>query len=320
MENMLLKLYYSMKRIRMVENYIADHYNGEVREMRTPIHLCDGQEGMAAGVCGNLHRQDTVFGNHRSHGHYLAKGGDLKKMVAELHNRETGCCRGRGGSMHLIDRENGVALTSSIVAGNVSIAVGYALAQKMKKTDTISVVFFGDGASEEGSVYESICYAKINRLPVLFVCENNLYSISTPFCVREPNADIGSKFETILPVASVDGNDVLTVYEKTREITEHIRNGEGPWFLECKTYRYRNHHNTGNGVDNRFRTTEELDLWKAKCPIMKLERKLSAEGLLENAEIERIEDEIQKEIEAAFSYAKESACPDAGTLCEGVWS
>lgn len=320
MENMSMKLYYSMKRIRMVENYIADHYNGEVREMRTPVHLCDGQEGIAAGICANLKKQDAVFGNHRSHGHYLAKGGDLNKMVAELHNKETGCCRGRGGSMHLIDRENGVELTSSIVAGNVSIAVGYALAQKMKKTKDISVVFFGDGASEEGSVYESICYAKVNKLPVLFVCENNLYSISTPFYVREPNADICSKFETILPAGFVDGNDVLAVYEKARELIGRIRNGEGPCFLECKTYRYRNHHNTGNGVDNRFRTDKELDLWKSKCPIMKLEKKLVAEGTLGKEEIDRIEDGIQMEIESAFSYAKESPCPDAGTLCEGVWN
>lgn len=320
MENILMELYFSMKRIRMVENYIADHYNGEVREMHTPIHLCDGQEGTEVGVCANLKKQDAIFGNHRSHGHYLAKGGNLNKMVAELNNKETGCCRGRGGSMHLIDRENGIELTSSIVAGNVSIAVGYALAQKMKKTNHISVAFFGDGASEEGSVYESICYAKINKLPVLFICENNLYSIATPFYVREPNADIGSKFETILPVGSVDGNDVIAVYEKTHEVVERIRNGEGPYFLECKTYRYRNHHNTGNGVDNRFRTNEELELWKSKCPIKRLERKLIAEGMLGNEEIERIENRIQKEIEAAFSYARESACPDSSTLCEGVWS
>ena len=319
MEELYLKLYYSMKRIRMTEMHIADNYNGEVRQMHTPIHLCDGQEGIAVGVCSNLKKQDVVFGNHRSHGHYLAKGGNLKRMIAELHNKETGCCRGRGGSMHLMDKESGVALTSSIVAGNVSIAVGYALSQKIKKSDNISVVFFGDGASEEGSVYESICYAQINKLPVLFVCENNLYSISTPFFIREPNKDILSKFESIISAESVDGNDVVQVYESAGEAIRHIRNGDGPFLLECKTYRYRNHHNVGDGVDNRFRTKEELELWKDKCPIMRLEEKLIANGLLNTMEISRIEETIKQEIENAFIYAKKSACPDADTLYEGVW-
>ncbi len=319
MKKSLLELYYSMRRIRMTEEYIADNYNGEMRLMHTPIHLCDGQEGIAVGICSNLKTQDVIFGNHRSHGHYLAKGGNLKKMIAELHNKETGCCRGRGGSMHLIDKESGVALTSSIVAGNVPIATGYALSQKIKKSGNISVVFFGDGASEEGAVYESICYAQINKLPIMFVCENNLYSISTPFFIREPNTNISSKFETIIPIKSVDGNDVIDVYESAGEAIRHIRSGEGPFLLECKTYRYRNHHNVGDGVDNRFRTNEELDSWKSKCPIKRLEGKLIADGHLNNIEINRMEEDIRQEIEEAFIYAKESACPDAGTLYEGVW-
>lgn len=221
--------------------------------------------------------------------------------------------------MHLIDKESGVALTSSIVAGNVPIATGYALSQKIKKSGNISVVFFGDGASEEGAVYESICYAQINKLPIMFVCENNLYSISTPFFIREPNTNISSKFETIIPIKSVDGNDVIDVYESAGEAIRHIRSGEGPFLLECKTYRYRNHHNVGDGVDNRFRTNEELDSWKSKCPIKRLEGKLIADGHLNNIEINRMEEDIRQEIEEAFIYAKESACPDAGTLYEGVW-
>ena len=182
-----------MKRIRMIEEAIANNYNNDIREMHTPIHLYNGQEAVAVGVCSELRKEDVVFSNHRCHGHYLAKGGDLNKMMAELHNRKTGCCKGHGGSMHLMDKENGVALASAIVAGNVSIATGFAMAEKMKKTTNIAVVFFGDGASEEGSVYESICFAKLMNLPIVFVCENNLYSIATPMEKREPNQDISSK-------------------------------------------------------------------------------------------------------------------------------
>lgn len=319
MKHELLELYQAMKRIRMVETAIADNYNNEVREMHTPIHLYDGQEAVAVGVCSKLTREDTVFSSHRCHGHYLAKGGDLNGMIAELHNRETGCCKGHGGSMHLMDKEHGVALTSAIVAGNVSIGTGYALAEKMKKSNYISVIFFGDGASEEGSVYESICFAELKKLPVVYVCENNLYSISTPMDRREPNQDISSKFESILPVYKVDGNDVIAVSEAAGIAVEAARSGRGPSFLECMTYRFRDHHNVGNGVDGRFRTEKELDEWKDNCPVEKLKNKLLQEGVANEKRLYEIEKEITQEIKEAFRYARSSSCPDAAKLFDGLW-
>lgn len=303
----------------MVEEAIADNYNNEIREMHTPIHLCDGQEAVAVGVCVNLTDADFIFSNHRNHGHYLAKGGSLNKMLAELHNKKTGCCKGHGASMHLMDREHGVALTSAIVAGNVSIGTGYALAEQMKKRNTVVVVFFGDGASEEGSVYESICFAKLKNLPIVFVCENNLYSIATPMDRREPNKDISSKFQTILPVRKVNGNDVIDVFEAARIAVDCVKRGKGPSLLECMTYRFRDHHNIGNGVDGRFRTVQELKEWENNCPIEKLKRKLIQEKLTDKKQLKEEEKKIAQEIEAAFVYARESACPDANELFNGLW-
>lgn len=315
----LKELLISMKRIRMVEESIADNYNNEVRQMHTPVHLYDGQEAVAVGICAHLEKDDMVFSNHRCHGHYLAKGGNLKKMIAELHNKETGCCKGHGGSMHLMDKENGVALTSAIVAGNVSIGTGYALSEKIKKENHISVIFFGDGASEEGSVYESICFAKLMNLPVVFVCENNLYSIDTPLDKREPKMDISSKFTTILPVKKVDGNNVAEVYATAQEAVESARQGRGPMLIECMTYRFRAHHNVGNGVDGKYRTENELMEWKSRCPIERLKNKLLSENMINEEWIIKVEMGIQKEIDEAFIYAQNSICPDASGLQIGLW-
>lgn len=319
MNDNLLALYIAMKRIRMIEEAIASNYNNDVREMHTPIHLYNGQEAVAVGVCSELRKEDVIFSNHRCHGHYLAKGGDLNKMMAELHNRKTGCCKGHGGSMHLMDKENGVALTSAIVAGNVPIATGFAMAEKIKKTTNIAVAFFGDGASEEGSVYESICFAKLMKLPIVFVCENNLYSIATPIEKREPNQDISSKFETILPTHKIDGNDVCAVKNIASRVVDSARKGEGPSLIECMTYRLKDHHNIGNGIDGRFRTVQEIKEWEDKCPIERLKKKI-LEGMLTNEkELYQIEQCIEKEIVGAFRFARESACPDGKDLFKGLW-
>ena len=221
--------------------------------------------------------------------------------------------------MHLMDKNCGVALTSSIVAGNVSIGTGYALAEQMKNRNTVVVVFFGDGASEEGSVYESICFAQLKKLPIVFVCENNLYSIATPMDRREPNEDISSKFQTVLPIQKVNGNDVIDVYEASQTAVNAARKGEGPRLLECMTYRLRDHHNIGNGIDGRFRTEQELKNWENNCPIKKLKRKLILEDLVDEKQLEEEDKKIAQEIEAAFVYARESACPDADELFNGLW-
>lgn len=319
MREQRIEFYKAMKRIRMVEAAIADNYNNKVREMRTPIHLYDGQEAIAVGVCSNLNKEDFIFSNHRCHGHYLAKGGNLNKMMAELHNKSTGCCKGRGGSMHLMDKENGIALASAIVAGNVSIGTGYALVQKMRQTPNISVVFFGDGASEEGSVYESICFAKLFSIPVIFVCENNLYSIATPYGYREPEEDISSKFKTILPAKKIDGNNVEVVYKEAKILIEKARNGEGPALLECMTYRFRDHHNTGNGVDGRFRTEEEIVKRMQNCPIKQLTKILLEKENVTKEYLEDINKSIEREIKQAFEYARKSDLPIDDSLYDGMW-
>ena len=218
-----LAMYRSMLRIRMTETAIADNYYNDIREMHTPVHLYDGQEAVAVGVCMQLNMDDVIFSNHRCHGHYLAKGGDLNAMIAELFTKETGCCHGMGGSMHLTDRSAGVAVSSAIVAGNVSIAAGYALAIKQQKKSSLAVVFLGDGASEEGSVYESVCFSKIHKLPILYVCENNGYAISTGWEIREPLSSVSEKFETIVPVRKIDGNNVLEVFEEAGNVLEQDR-------------------------------------------------------------------------------------------------
>lgn len=311
-------LYYLMKKIRMVENAIAAHYSE--REMHTAIHLYNGQEAVAVGVCACLRLTDSVYSNHRSHGHYLAKGGDLNRLIAELYNKETGCCRGRGGSMHIFDASVSFALSSSIVAGNVSIATGGAYAEKMKGTDNIVVSFLGDAATEEGTVYESICFAQLHKLPIIYVCENNLYSICTPLCKREPVQNIADKFGGIISTHIVDGNDVIKIKEKTQDAIKRARKGGGPSFIECKTYRLKDHHNVTDGVEKGYRTLDEISEWSEKDPILRYERTLMKQGLMDEKDKERIDEKIGREIETAFAFAKNSQLPKIEELGAGVWS
>ncbi len=318
-KNELVNLYYAMRRIRLVEAVIADNYYNDIREMHTPIHLCDGEEAIAVGVCSNLNKEDMIFSNHRCHGHYLAKGGSLDGLIAELHSKETGCCKGKGGSMHLCDLAQGIMLTSAIVAGNVSVATGYAMANKLKNSQYISVVFFGDGASEEGSVYESISYAVKMKLPVLYVCENNRVAISTPFEVREPKDSVRVKFESIIPSETVDGNDVEKVSQVSERMIDKIRNGEGPFLLECETYRLRAHSNIGNGVDGIFRTEEDISKALLNDPIIVLKSRLIENNLSTIEELDEMDNAIREKIEKAFSHAREARLVDENELYTDVF-
>ena len=315
----VLKYYREMKRLRMVEKKIADNYYNDIREMHTPIHLYDGQEAVAVGVCQQLKREDVIFSNHRCHGHYLAKGGDLRSMIAELYSKETGCCQGKGGSMHLTDKNAGVAVSSAIVAGNVSIGTGYALGLQQQGKKNIAVVFLGDGATEEGSVYESICFAKLHKLPVVYVCENNLYAISTPYNIREPLQSVSEKFRTIIETYLVDGNNVFEVASHAANCIERARNGEGPAFLECMTYRLRDHHNIKTGVETGYRSQEEWNLWNNKSPIQFVEDYLIEKGEINSRKIDEIDRELLEEIEDAFRYAHESKLPEAESLYHNLW-
>lgn len=317
MNSYQIELYRCMKRIRMFEDAIADDYPN--RNMHTPIHLYTGQEAVAAGVCMNLQTADTVVSNHRCHGHYIAKGGDCRKLVAELYNKETGCSKGRGGSMHLMDEENNFMLSSSIVAGGVPLGTGIGLKNQITDQENIVVIFMGDAATEEGCVYESICFSALKKLPVLYVCENNQYSICTPLDKREPTNCISDKFKGILPVSVVDGNDVEEVYMTAKDVIARIRRGEGPSFIECNTYRLRDHHNTGTGVELGYRSQEEWDLWNAKSPILNYEEKLKSNNILNNRLTAEIEDVIKKEIEEAFLFAQESELPQGSDVMEYVY-
>lgn len=304
----LRRLHRTMLRIQRVELRIAERYHED--EMKTPVHLCLGQEAVPAGVCAHLSREDLVFSNHRGHGHYIAKGGDMRAMVAELYNRETGCSRGRGGSMHLIDTAAGIPGTSSIVGGCVPLATGAALAAKLQGQDRVSIAFFGDAAAEEGGVYESIAFAVLKGLPVVYVCENNLYSVFSHISRRQAGYDLRRRFEGLsLPCLPIDGNSVIDVYRAAAEAICRARHGQGPSFIECRTYRLRDHHGSGSGVEAGYRTQAEVDGWAARCPIRGLEARLLGRGV-PASDIASIAEAVDREVEDAFAFARSSPFPD----------
>ncbi|MEW6365145.1 MAG: thiamine pyrophosphate-dependent dehydrogenase E1 component subunit alpha [Acidobacteriota bacterium] len=312
----LLGFYTTMLRIRLCEEgFVAPIAAGEIR---CPVHLCSGQEAVATGVCANLSPRDYVFGTHRSHGHYIAKGGDLRRLVAEIYCRETGCARGRGGSMHVIAPEAGMLGAAPIVAGTIALAVGAAYASWVRSEERIAVAFFGDGAAGEGVLYESMNIAALRRLPVLFVCENNLYSTHLPIRECRVSEEIYKSAEPLGVRASrVDGNDVLAVHEAAREAVSRCRSGAGPSFLECLTYRLRGHVGPDDNVQgNRtdIRPASELAAWKERDPILRLERVLLSQGLVDNGDLERVRGLVQEEIEEAVAFARESCFPAPGCL------
>ena len=272
----------------MVEEAIAAEYPKQ--EMRCPTHLCIGQEAIAVGVCANLQREDIVFSTHRSHGHYLAKGGNLPAMIAELYGKTTGCSRGIGGSQHLIDLSVNFWGSAPIVASTIPVAVGAALSVALKHEKRIVVSFFGDAAIEEGVFAESINFAALKKLPILFICENNMYSTNTPLRERQPDRPI-YKIPQAMGIDSYyeDGNDIGKVYRLSKKVIAHIRQGKGPQFIEFATWRTREH--VGPNMDPpAFRPKKELDFWKNRDPIGQFVRKK----------------EISDEIQRAFLFAKQS--------------
>ena len=317
-KEVLRELYRTMLKIQKVELKVAELYHED--EMKTPIHLCLGQEAVAAGVCIHLNADDYVFSNHRGHGHYMAKGGDVKAMIAELYNRETGCSRGRGGSMHLVDTSVGVLGTSSIVGGCIPIATGAALGSVLKKDNRVSVAFFGDAAVEEGVIYESINFAMLKKLPVVYVCENNFYSVFSHLSKRQAKDDIYRRFEGLsIPGYRVDGNNVIEVYCMAKKVIDNARRGGGPSFIECRTYRLRDHHGTGSGIEVGYRTQEEVDEWAAKCPVRNFERFLVEQNIMTASEIEEFAAAIDREVEETFKSAQASPLPDEDNVLEYLY-
>lgn len=318
----LLSLFRTMLRIRLVEESLVEPIlSGEIR---CPCHLYSGEEAVATGLCAALTREDAVFGNHRSHGHYLAKGGSMDAMVAEIYGRETGCCRGRGGSMHLIDPENGVLGVVPIVAGTISLALGAALASSIRGDRRVAVTFFGDGATGEGVLYESLNFAALKRLPLIFACENNLYATHMP--IRECRVDrplLGIAQPFGIFARRVDGNDVLAVREASREAVEACRSGGGPAFLEFLTYRFRGHVGPDDniqGAHTDIRPPEELEAWLERDPIGRFEAVLRERFSIEGGVLEGIRRDVLEEVQRAHEFARRSPLPEGKDLDRYVFS
>ena len=298
-----------MQRIRLVEEEIANRYHEN--KMRCPTHLSIGQEAVAVAVGTVVNSNDFAVSTHRAHAHYLAKGGSLRAMIAEIYGKATGCSRGKGGSMHLIDLKVNFMGTSPIVGNSIPIGVGLALSSKLKGTDQISCVFLGDGAIEEGVFYESVNFAAVKKLPVLFICENNLYSVYSPLSVRQPKGRGIAKMVNAMGIkaASGKGADILMAHQMIQEAINQIRAGSGPQFLEFSTYRWREH--CGHDYDNHigYRTQEEFDKWKSLDPLDCLDNALSHEHIVVKEKIDVIKSQIKKEIQIAFDKASSAPFP-----------
>lgn len=314
--DLLRSLYITMLTIRLFEERAADLC--EAGEIRTPCHLYVGQEAIAAGVCAALEPADYIWGGHRSHGHYIAKGGDLRTMMAELYGKQTGCSRGRGGSMHLFAKEVGLLGTVPLVAATIPMAAGAALASKLRGELRVSVAFFGDGAVEEGHFHESMNLAALYRLPVIFVCENNLYSSHLHLRERRVRDNIVASADAHgMPGARIDGNDVTEVYLTAHAGVARARAGEGPSLLECLTYRWRGHVGPAWDMDVGVRRRDELQEWLPKDPIARVRRTLDESG--ERAEpLDQIEQEIRARIDEAVDFARESPYPEVSELLDHV--
>jgi TPP-dependent pyruvate/acetoin dehydrogenase alpha subunit len=299
--------------IRRVEERISEIYPSD--KIKSPVHLSIGQEAVAVGVCRALREDDFVSGTYRGHATYLARGGDLRGMFAELYGKASGVARGKGGSMHLVDMAQGVLGTSAVVGTTVPIAVGYAMAQRALGTGRVVAAFFGDGATEEGAFYESLNFAALHRLPVLFVCENNFLAIHEPITKRQATDRLVERVATFgMPAEQVTSGDVLEIYDRTMALLDHVRDGKGPAFIECHTYRWREHVGPGEDYDAGYRERDELKFWQARDPVARLG------ALIPVAQRQRIETEIERLIEDAVNFAETSREPVAEELLAHVYA
>lgn len=318
--NLEKKLLFEMQRIRAIEEEIALRY--PLGKMRCPTHLSIGQEAAAVGVGLALRADDLAVGTHRSHAHYLAKGGNLKAMIAEIYGKETGCSRGRGGSMHLVDLSVGFEGTTAIVGNSIPIGVGLAFAAKLKKTNQVVCVFIGDGAIEEGVFFESANFAVLKQLPVLFFCENNLYSVYSPLSVRQPEGRKIHEFSAAigLNISHGDGNNVETAYELSSSAINRIRQGSGPQFIELSTYRWLEH--CGPNYDNHlgYRSEVEFKSWKERDPVEQYARKLISRNSISLVEFNENKQKIKEEIAEAFNFAENSSYPDSKEIFNDIYS
>ena len=312
----LTLMYERMQKIRHFEDRVKDLF--AAGEMPGFVHLYLGEEAVAVGACAALNDDDYITSTHRGHGHIIAKGGDVKLMMAELYGKATGYNKGKGGSMHIADPSLGILGANGIVGAGIPIATGAGMSAKLLKTGRVAACFFGDGASNQGTFHEGINIASAFDLPVIYVCENNLYGVGTRQSqVRnvEDIADRGIGYG--IPGLAVDGNDVIAVYEASAEAAARARAGQGPTLIECKTYRWRTHF---EGEPDTYRPPEEVEAWLKREPIAAYRHRLVEDGGFDEAEAARIEADVVAELDAAVEYARQSPLPEPETALQDLWA
>ena len=304
------RLYRSLYRIRRVEQEVVRIYPSD--KIKSPVHLSIGQESVSVGVCEALRPGDIVFGTYRNHALYLAKGGDLNQMMAELYGKATGCAKGKGGSMHLVDIAAGVMGGSAVVGTTIPQAVGYALALQLRDRPEMVVSFFGDGAMEEGAFHESLNYAALKKLPMIFVCENNLYAIHSRLADRQPVVDLRARAAAYgVQSERIDDGDVLRIHER---VAAARASGTGPWFFECMTYRWNEHVGPGEDFHGGYRSRQEAARWIEGDQVARIA------GLLESGTRDRLEREVEEEIAGAIAFAEASPFPADSELYTDVFA
>tara|TARA_B100000686_G_scaffold354338_1_gene464032 strand:- start:2402 stop:3373 length:972 start_codon:yes stop_codon:yes gene_type:complete len=315
-----IKLLYDMIKIREVENTIARKYSEG--KMRCPVHLSIGQEAIAVGVCNNLKKTDQILSAHRSHAHYLAKGGNLNSMISELHGKVTGCAKGKGGSMHLIDQSVGMLAAVPIVGSTLPISVGVAWSHKIKKRNNLVVVFFGDGATEEGVFQESLDFASLHQLRILFICENNYYSVYSNIKKRQnPKRKITKIAQSLGISAKYSfGNNILKVFEESKKAINYINKFKRPFLLEFSTYRTVEHCGPFDDDHLGYRNVNEINYWKKNCPINTYTKDLIKHKIISKEKIKNFENNFQKKIESSFNYAKKSKFPSKKFLKKNIYA
>ncbi len=313
----LSSFYQTMQTIRLFEERIVDLYaRGQVPGL---AHLYIGEEAVATGVCGALNKADYITSTHRGHGHVIAKGAALNPMMAELFGKVTGYCKGKGGSMHIADMDEGILGANGIAGGGLPIAIGAGWSAKWRKTTQVTACFFGDDASSNGTFHESLNLASLHKLPVLFICENNGYGISVSQAKCTPIKDIASRAVAYdMPGVVVDGNNVVEVYKAAEKAVKRARAGEGPTVIECKTYRWRGHHEGDPNQGGRYRTKEEIQEWKEKCPILQFEKALLKEKKATKTQLDEITRATEEAIDEAVLFAKESDYPSIEEMYKDV--
>ncbi|MDE2166970.1 MAG: thiamine pyrophosphate-dependent dehydrogenase E1 component subunit alpha [Alphaproteobacteria bacterium] len=312
----MLRLLRTMWTIRAFEEKVSELFGR--REVHGLLHLSIGQEAVAAGACAALRTTDRVVSGHRPHGHAIAKGVDIASLFAELAGRETGCCRGKGGSMHLAAPTTGFVTATGIVGGNVALALGVAFACKEREKQEVAAVFFGDGAGQSGAFHESLNIAALWKLPLLFICENNGYAEFTPLSAHTPISQLARHAETYgIPSATVDGNDVLAVRTAISDAAARARAGGGPSFIECMTYRLRGHY---EGDPAKYRELSELSDWKTKDPIRRFAATLVKKGTCTHEQMRAVEAEARASVEAAAQKASTGAWPSVDEVTTLVYA